>query len=172
MNSEPESLAASRPAWKSVFLVVALGCALFGGCRARQDNLGPYIEFTRVPLAEEGGPDRLDVIEGRVRGARPGQQIVLFARSGAWYVQPLADQPFTQIQPDTKWRSPTHLGTEYAALLVEPGYQPPSATDVLPSAGGEVAEGTFARLRYILGGDRPSQTAHLTLFTTRITAWC
>src|SRR5919109_1168646 len=30
------------------------------------------------------------------------------------------------------------------------------------------AEGTFARLRYILGGDRPSQTTHLTLFPTRI----
>src|SRR5688572_16112488 len=29
-------------------------------------------------------------------------------------------------------------------------------------------EGTFARLRYILGGDRPSQTTHLTLFPTRI----
>ena len=25
------------------------------------------------------------------------------------------------------------------------------------------AEGTFARLRYTLGGDRPSQTAHLTM---------
>ena len=33
------------------------------------------------------------------------------------------------------------------------------------------AEGTFGRLRYILGGDRPSQTAHLTLFPTRITEW-
>src|ERR671926_204947 len=32
------------------------------------------------------------------------------------------------------------------------------------------AEGTFARLRYILGGDRPSQTTHLTLFPPRITA--
>src|SRR3954465_10752605 len=30
------------------------------------------------------------------------------------------------------------------------------------------AEGTFVRLRYILGGDRPSQTTHLTLFTPRI----
>src|SRR5438132_9567149 len=34
------------------------------------------------------------------------------------------------------------------------------------------AEGTFGRLRYTLGGDRPSQTAHLTLFTARITARC
>src|SRR5262245_7922320 len=30
------------------------------------------------------------------------------------------------------------------------------------------AEGTFARLRYILGGDRPSQTTHLTLFPPRM----
>src|SRR4029078_4565139 len=31
------------------------------------------------------------------------------------------------------------------------------------------AEGTFERLRYILGADRPSQTAHLSLSLTRIT---
>ena len=30
------------------------------------------------------------------------------------------------------------------------------------------AEGTIARLRYSFGGDRPSQTTHLTLFHTRI----
>src|SRR6059058_616055 len=30
-------------------------------------------------------------------------------------------------------------------------------------------EGTFGRLRYILGGDRPSQTTRLTLFRARIT---
>ena len=29
-------------------------------------------------------------------------------------------------------------------------------------------EGTFGRLRYILGGDRPSQTTHLTLSSARI----
>ena len=32
------------------------------------------------------------------------------------------------------------------------------------------AEGTFERLRYCLGGDRPSQTTRLTLFPARITA--
>jgi hypothetical protein len=30
-------------------------------------------------------------------------------------------------------------------------------------------ERTFGRLRYILGGDRPSQTTRLTLFLIRIT---
>ena len=32
------------------------------------------------------------------------------------------------------------------------------------------SEGTFERLRYSLGGDRPSQTVHLTLSFARITA--
>jgi hypothetical protein len=30
------------------------------------------------------------------------------------------------------------------------------------------AEGTFGSLRYSLGGDRPSQTTHHTLFPTRV----
>jgi hypothetical protein len=34
------------------------------------------------------------------------------------------------------------------------------------------SEGTFGRLRYSLGGDRPSQTAHLSLSIARITARC
>ncbi|MCI0387824.1 MAG: sensor histidine kinase [Acidobacteria bacterium] len=87
---------------------------------------------------DEGGTGKIAAIEGRVIGARSGQQIVLFARSGAWYVQPLTDQPFTKIQPDSTWRNSTHLGTEYAALLVEPEYRPPAMTNVLPNKGGAV----------------------------------
>ena len=34
------------------------------------------------------------------------------------------------------------------------------------------SEGTFGRLRYSLGGDRPSQTAHLSLSIARVTAHC
>lgn len=105
------------------------------------------VEFTTVPLADVGGTQRLDPVEGRVSGARPGQRIVLYARSGAWYVQPYTDRPFTEIGHDSTWRNATHLGTEYAALLVEPGYAPPAVTDILPSRGGAVvavatAEGT------------------------------
>ena len=37
-----------------------------------------------------------------------------------------------------------------------------------PRAITNRAEGTFGRLRYILGGDRPSQTAHITLSLARI----
>ena len=137
LNLERRDSLSRNCQWKSV-LLLAVSCMVVGGCGTQPANPGPYIEFTRVPLADEGGPDRLDVIEGRVNGAQPGLQIVLFARSGAWFVQPFANQTFTQIQSDSRWRSATHLGTEYAALLVEPGYQPPPSTEVLPGEGSGV----------------------------------
>jgi signal transduction histidine kinase len=132
----------SRSKWKSLFLLLAC-CILIDSCGWRQTSDKPHIEFTKVPLAEEGGTPRLDIIEGRVTGAQPGQQIVLYARSGAWYVQPFANQPFTSIHADSTWKSLTHLGTEYAALLVEPEYNPPASVDALPGVGnGVLAEVT------------------------------
>ena len=82
----------------------------------------PAIEITQVPIASLGGPNQMDSIEGRVSNAKPGEQIVLYAHSGVWWIQPLANQPYTKIQSDSTWRNLTHLGTEYAAVLVEPGY--------------------------------------------------
>jgi hypothetical protein len=120
-------------------------CILAGGCRFRQSVPAPSIEFTRVPPATEGGPDRLDIIQGRVIGARPGLQIVLYARSGAWWVQPLANEAFTSIGPDSKWTNSTHVGTEYAALLVEPGYRPAVTTDELPTLGSGVVAAVIAK---------------------------
>jgi signal transduction histidine kinase len=122
---------------KGLLLLVA--CVLpLGGCRGRQEGGAPSVEFTRVPLAEQGGTEKLDEIEGRMVAARGGRRIVLYARSGAWYVQPYADHPFTVISPDSTWKNSTHLGTEYAALLVEEGYDPPAQIDELPKAGGGV----------------------------------
>jgi signal transduction histidine kinase len=100
--------------------------------------VAPSIEFSRIPQADEGGTGKIAAIEGRVIGARPGQRIILYARSGAWYVQPFADHPFTEIQPDSTWGNSTHLGTEYAALLVEPDYRPPVAIEALPGKGAGV----------------------------------
>ena len=111
---------------------------LLSGCQSGPTQTTPAIEFSKVPLVDEGGAGKVTTIEGRVSGARPGQQIVLFARSGAWYVQPFTDQPFTKIQPDSTWKNSTHLGTEDGALVVEADYRPPAATDVLPNKGGGV----------------------------------
>src|SRR6185295_6352025 len=102
LSSELETSTKSRLAWTGLLLLAVCGM-LAGGCRTRQTNVGPFVEFTRVPLAEEGGPDKLDVIEGRVIGAHSELQVVLFARSGTWYIQPFANQTFTQIQPDSRW---------------------------------------------------------------------
>lgn len=113
-------------------------CILFCGCARRRDGAEPSVELTTIPKADKGGTQSSGIIEGRVVGARPGQQVVLYAHSGAWYVQPYADQPFTTIRADSTWTSTTHLGTEYAALLVEPEYGPPTVTEQLPAIGGGV----------------------------------
>lgn len=114
---------------------IIVGFLLFG-CGLSQKNLEPSIEFTLIPIAEAGGTTRLEMIEGRVFNARADQQIVLYTRSGSWYVQPFIEQPLTKIEADSSWRNSTHLGTEYAALLVEPGYDPPTKIEVLPGKDG------------------------------------
>jgi hypothetical protein len=105
----------------------------------------PSVEVTRVPVANPGGPEQLDYIEGRVTGAGPDQQIVLYAHSGVWWIQPFRDTPFTKIQADSTWRNSTHLGTEYAALLVKPGYRPESKIATLPKEGNDVVAVATAR---------------------------
>jgi signal transduction histidine kinase len=105
---------------------------------AQQNSANPSIQFDILPYTDKGGTEETSLIQGRVIGGRPDQLIVLYAKSGSWYVQPFVDQPFTKINSDMTWRSATHLGTEYGALLVEPGYVPTNITDVLPSPGGRV----------------------------------
>ena len=114
---------------------LAASCLLAAACAGSGSSGKPAIEFTRVPAADKGGPDTIDVIEGRVTGARPGQRIVLFSKGAVWWVQPAAKQPFTTIGADSTWKSTTHLGTEYAALLVGPEYHPPASTETLATEG-------------------------------------
>lgn len=129
-------------------------CFLVGGCQVSQSNrqvTGPAIEFTGVPTVDRrdvlGDPGRTGVIKGRVIGARPGQQIVIYAHAlnengqMTWYVQPLALEPFTKIRTNSSWRNITHPGSEYAVLLVNPGFKPPRTTLSLPTEG-VVAEAT------------------------------
>jgi hypothetical protein len=102
-------------------------CLLLNGCKSVRGHDTPSIEFSRVPTAGEGDPEAVETIAGRVRGAGPDQRIVLFARSGVWWVQPLVTQPFTPIH-DSTWENSTHPGSAYAALLVDSGYRPPEKT--------------------------------------------
>ena len=120
---------------RTACLVLCLGLT---GCQSRQANSGPSIEFSKIPPAAQGGRERVDTIAGRVSGARSGQKVVIYARSGPWWVQPWPDRPFIPIQSDSTWSTETHLGYEYAALLVDPSFRPPPTIDVAPAAGGSV----------------------------------
>ncbi len=102
--------------WKTASLLVT--CLLLGGCSRSADS-PPTIVFGRRPKADKGGPDKVDTIEGSVTGAQPAQRIVLYARSeDLWWVQPFTEHSFTEIL-DFRWKNKTHLGTGYAARLVE-----------------------------------------------------
>lgn len=114
-------------------------CIALTSCQSRKSDTGPSIEFSKIPPAAQGGRERVDTIAGRVRNARSGQQIVIYAHSGPWWVQPWPDRPFIPIKADSTWSTETHLGFEYAALLVEPDYHPPPTLDVAPTPVGGVA---------------------------------
>jgi hypothetical protein len=132
-----------------------LAAVLVAGCKSQSAPGKPMLEITQIPIATLGGPDQMDSIEGRVSNAKPGEQIVLYAHSGVWWIQPLANQPYTKIQSDSTWRNLTHLGTEYAAMLVEAGYRPESKLVRLPGKGNGVAAVT------VIKGNRPLQWLRL-----------
>jgi hypothetical protein len=120
-------------------------CTALNSCQSHKADSGPSIEFTHIPPAAQGGREKVDTISGRVRNARPKQQIVIYAHSGPWWVQPWPDHPFIPIQSDSTWSTETHLGFEYAALLVEPDYHPLPELDVAPTQGGSVALVTIVK---------------------------
>lgn len=100
----------------------------------------PKIAITVLPpYDEKGGPNRMKDIEGTasVPGDCQDCRVVLFARTDTWYVQPYIRSPYTKIDK-SHWKNGTHLGTDYAALLVRSSYKPPATTDKLPDVGGDV----------------------------------
>jgi hypothetical protein len=129
-----------KPAGKwSVGAAVAVAwCLALTGCQPSASTVTPSVTFSEVPPASDGGPEKLAPISGRVTGARAGRKVVIFSKSGVWWVQPLTVRPFTDIEGDSSWKNNIHLGTEYAALLVESGYRPPATTEFLPLVGGAV----------------------------------
>ena len=121
---------------KQALGIVAAG--LCHACRSVRSGNGPSIVFTRLPQADPAGSSRNDIIEGRVTGASAGEKIVLYAKTGKWWVQPLVDQPLTDLRANFDWTNATHLGTHYAALLVKSGFRPQNGVDTLPQTDENV----------------------------------
>jgi hypothetical protein len=152
-----------RPQTVLAFFLATIACLLLSACQNwRQQE--PSIVFTRVPPVGEGSQDMLETIQGIVTGARPGQRIVLFSRSGKWWIQPFATHPFTEIQPDSTWKNSIHPGFSYAALLVDSRYRPSSTMSSLPQKGGPV----LAAATVPGGPPRPSKTLQFSGYQWKI----
>ncbi|WP_158793349.1 hypothetical protein [Granulicella sp. L60] len=155
-----------KRAGKAAALAVGL-CLMLGGCHSQRQDVPPIIVFSKVPVKDEGGPERKEIIAGSVSVARAGQQIVLYARSGSqWWLQPSWAQPFTTIGPDFRWQASIHLGTEYAAVLVNPGYQPPKRTVALPEEGDKVV--VVATVNGREGPVRPVKIMHFSGYDWKV----
>jgi len=63
-------------------------CIALNRCQWHKANSGPSIEFTPIPPTAQGGRESVDKSSGRARNARPNQQIVIYAHSWQWRVQP------------------------------------------------------------------------------------
>lgn len=113
-------------------------CIALSSCQSCKANSAPSIEFTHIPLAAQGGRERVDTVSGRVRNAQAKRQVVIHAHSGQWRAEPWTDRPFIPIKEDAKWSTETRLGFEYAALLVEPDSHPLPTIDLAPIQSGSV----------------------------------
>jgi hypothetical protein len=130
-------------------LSVLLVYLVLTGCHSSSKNSASTVAFSKVPAAYLDSPYKTDMferdyktdaIDGRATGARPGQRIVLYAKTdGRWGVCRQSGQPFTNIEADGRWKASVHLGTQYAALLVDPTYNPSEQTESLPIVGNGVS---------------------------------
>src|SRR6266704_4777106 len=140
----------SRPhivARTATFLVL-LASFVLTGCHSSSKISATTLAFSKVPAAEQESPYKTDIfernyktdiIEGRATGARPEQRLMLYAKTdGRWGVCRQSGQPFTNIETDGRWKASVHLGIQYAALLVDPTYNPTEQTESLPIVGNGV----------------------------------
>src|SRR5271156_1910128 len=133
---------------RSWLVVMLLVYFVLTGCHSSPKTSAPTVAFTKVPAAQESNYKidiiedadyKRDIIEGRATGARAGQRLVLYANTdGRWGVCRQSGQPFTNIEADGRWKASVHLGIQYAALLVDPTYNPPEQTESLPIIGNGV----------------------------------
>jgi hypothetical protein len=99
----------------------------------RAAMVSPSIKFITVPRYDPvGGASTTADIDGVVDGvSNPDQlRVVIYAKTGnTWWVQPLVAAPYSSIDRHGQFETWTHTGTDYAAILVRKGFEPPTAID-------------------------------------------
>src|ERR1700733_2800 len=86
---------------------VLLGYFVLTGCHSSSTNSAPAVAFSKVAAAYQESPYKTDItereyktdmIDGRVTGARPGQRIVVFAKTdGRWGLCRQSGKPATNV---------------------------------------------------------------------------
>jgi len=130
----------------------AVGVVLPLGHETKQHLTDPFFMSLIASLADALADRRYDLLlsrvipsddrwlqgfvdSGKVDGVNAEDcKVVLFAGTNTWYVQPYMDSYDTPIKEGGTWRNDTHLGAQYAALLVKKSYKPPMTTGKLPSS--------------------------------------
>jgi hypothetical protein len=129
-------------------LSVLLASLVLTGCHSSSKNSAPTLAFSKVAAAYQESPYKTDMserdyktdmVEGRATGTQPGQRIVLYAMTdGRWGLCRQSGQAFANMETDGRWKASVHLGIQYAALLVDPTFNPPEQTESLPIVGNGV----------------------------------
>jgi len=129
---------ASKRSILCVIVFVALLAACQGNASTGEDTTKPEIKITEVP-PKGAGPDRVERIAGTVSGVNTKEcKVIVFAQTDTWYVQPYIETSDIEIKNSNTWQTDTHLGSQYAALLVNNSYKPPRTTGRLPEVGGQI----------------------------------
>ena len=90
----------------AILKIAGLLLALTACHKTTQPPLAATISFTQVPQRDLGDLNQEDVIEGTVSGARPGQKMVVYSKTGGlWWLQPRLNSPLTPILPGGVWRN-------------------------------------------------------------------
>src|SRR5258708_28116364 len=123
MDSRPHIVA--RTATFSVLLVYFV----LTGCHSSPKNSASTVAFSKVPAAQEShykidivedADYKTDITEGRATGARPGQRIVLYAKTdGRWGVCRQSGQPFTNIDRKSTRLNSSHQIISYAVFCLK-----------------------------------------------------
>ena len=146
-EEEDEAMRYTQRSWKKALTFALIGLlALLTMPLLNERNqtgantlMAPSVRIIVVPRRGKGGDEDTATIGGTASGVDFSKhKVVVYARTDKWYVQPLITQPYTNIADDGKWETDTHLGQEYAALLVKSNYPPPPQPRVLPQVGGDV----------------------------------
>lgn len=116
-------------------LSFVLSLLLVAGCKQRNR---PSVTFSKIPVAAAGGVDNVALFEGDVHQGGEGQRLVLYSKASVWWLQPNPDNPYTEILPNGHWKREVHLGSDYAAVLVDARFKPTAKLPALPPVGNGV----------------------------------